>query len=64
LSLSYTCDVHCDKCAQWMHGATAAKPSGLATIALKLAKKAGWSRYTQSTYTDLCPECLEKERKA
>mgnify|MGYP000291181828 FL=1 len=63
MSTSYTVDIHCDRCGNWSHGAIGPKPSGLATKALKAAKKNGWSRDVNSTYTDLCPACLAEARK-
>lgn len=63
MSLSYTCDVFCDHCGNWVHGVTANKPTGLARPALSEAKKQGWSRDVKSTYTDLCPACLTAVRQ-
>lgn len=63
MTVRYTADVFCDRCVNWMHGVTSEKASGLATPALKKAKKAGWSRDVKSTYTDLCPNCLNEHRK-
>ena len=64
MSIVYTADVFCDKCGVWIHGATGNKAPGLATKALKVSKQAGWSRDVRSVYTDLCPNCLNEERKA
>lgn len=63
MSTSYTVDIHCDRCANWTYGATGPKPQGLATKAVKAAKKLGWSRCTKSIYTDLCPNCLKEVQK-
>lgn len=63
MSLTYSCDVFCDRCGVWVHGAMGHKATGLATRALAVAKKAGWSRYTRSVYADLCPACLTENRK-
>jgi hypothetical protein len=63
MSLSYTCDVHCDMCGDWIHGVTKSETIRLATEAINKAKRSGWSRVTKSIYTDLCPHCLDKNRK-
>lgn len=63
MSLTYTCDVFCDRCGNWVHGVTTNKATGLARPALAEAKKQGWSRDVKSTLTDLCPKCLAKSRK-
>lgn len=60
MSLSYTVDVHCDRCYHWAGGVTGPKPE--ARKALAAAKKEGWSRNVRSTYTDLCPKCLIEVR--
>lgn len=63
MTIRYTADVFCDRCGNWVPGLTSEKPSGLARPALSLAKKAGWSRDTKSTYLDLCPKCLDENRR-
>lgn len=63
MTVRYTADVFCDRCGNWMHGAVSDKPTGLATPALKAAKREGWSRDVKSIYMDLCPLCLIEERK-
>lgn len=63
MSTNYTAEIHCDRCGNWMLGASAPKPSGIAAKALKLAKSKGWSRNVKSTYMDLCPACLSEHRK-
>jgi hypothetical protein len=63
MSVTYTCDVFCDRCGDWTHGVCSDKPTGLASKALKIAKKEGWSRDVKSTFLDLCPNCLNEFRK-
>ena len=62
MSISYTVDVHCDRCGDWVRGITSPKPN-TAKLALAVAKKAGWSRDVKSPLTDLCPHCLAEARK-
>lgn len=64
MTVSYTCDVHCDRCGEWVRGVTAQGPRGLARAALRVAKAKGWSRNVRSTYTDLCPKCLHENGDA
>ena len=63
MTVRYVCDVFCDRCGNWINGAVGEKAPGLATKALQVAKRMGWSRDVRSTYTDLCPHCLEENRK-
>lgn len=63
MSTVYTADIFCDRCTNWIGGVTGNKPSGLATKAVQVAKKAGWSRDTKSQYMDLCPNCINESRK-
>ncbi len=63
MSITYSADVFCDKCDNWIHGVTSDKPTGMARPALKIAKDNGWSRDVNSTLVDLCPSCLEDFRK-
>lgn len=63
MSVTYSADVFCDKCGDWIHGTTSNEPRGIAREALKIAKKEGWSRDVRSTYLDLCPNCLKEFRK-
>lgn len=62
MSLSYTIDVHCDRCGNWISGVTVDKPQGNVRKALAVARRAGWSRDTKSLYTDVCPACLKEEQ--
>lgn len=61
----YTAVVFCDRCGTWDENTQVSGPklSSLATRAVKLAKKAGWSRDTKSMDLDLCPSCLSEARK-
>lgn len=62
MSISYTVDIHCDRCTDWIQGITSAKPNTVRR-SLAEAKREGWSRNTKSVYTDLCPSCLKHVRK-
>jgi hypothetical protein len=63
MTTNYTAEIHCDRCGNWMLGAVGPKPTGLATKAVKEAKKVGWSRDVKSLYADLCPSCLIESRR-
>lgn len=62
MTISYTVDIHCDRCGEWMHGVTTPKPN-TARLVLAKAKKVGWSRDTKTRFTDLCPTCLNAHLK-
>jgi hypothetical protein len=62
VTISYTLDIYCDHCGNWIRGVTSKSPNTVRASLYK-AKKAGWSRDTKSIYTDLCPQCLNKVRK-
>lgn len=63
MTVVYTADVFCDRCANWISGGVAKpKPSGLAKQAIAHAKLHGWSRDVRSIYLDLCPACLSAAR--
>jgi ribosomal protein L34E len=62
VSISYTVDVHCDRCGDWIHGITSYKPN-TARLVLSAVERAEWSRDLKSTYADLCPKCLQEARK-
>lgn len=63
MSILYTVDVFCDRCSNWMRGVSGHKAPSLTKTALKRAKANGWSRNVNSTFTDLCPDCLQKSRR-
>lgn len=63
MTVRYTADVFCDKCGRWVHGLVSDKSTGLARPALQVAKRDGWSRDVKSLYTDLCPSCLDEQRR-
>lgn len=63
MTVRYTADVFCDRCGNWVAGATGDKSSGLATKAVKAARWAGWSRVKNSMYLDLCPSCVNEYRR-
>lgn len=64
MTTEYAVRIHCDRCADWVEAAPSPKASGAARTLVKHLKKKGWSRSTNSFYTDLCPACLAEERKA
>jgi len=64
MTVSYTADVHCDRCGNWVHGAVSNVNKHLARDAVASAKRKGWSRDTKSSRLDLCPDCLQRERKS
>lgn len=63
MSTVYTANIFCDRCGNWLQGVTGPKPQGLARKAVEKSKRNGWSRQNNSQYLDLCPVCLDEERK-
>lgn len=63
MTVRFSADVFCDRCGDWVRGATSNEKNALATRALKVAKAAGWSRDNKSIYLDVCPKCLDEVRK-
>lgn len=63
MTVIFSADVMCDACGNWI-GTTVSGPNSkgqnLASRAVKIAKKHGWSRQTNHTYLDVCPDCLKK----
>ena len=62
MTTQYTISIHCDNCGEWVEAAPVRKPSGVAGTLAKQLKRQGWSRVTNSQYTDLCPVCLKKSQ--
>ena len=63
MTTRYTVSIHCDRCAEWVEAAPVTKTACVAATLVKQLKRQGWSRVTNSQYTDLCQECLEESRK-
>ena len=59
MTTRYTISIHCDRCGEWQEAPSVQKPSGIATNLAKHLKRQGWSRVTNSQFTDLCPDCLK-----
>ena len=64
MTTKYAISIHCDRCGEWVEAAPALKPAGIAGTLVMHLKRQGWSRVNNSYHTDLCPTCVESDRKA
>ena len=60
MSIVITTDVFCDKCGNWVFGATGSKP--YARFARYRARLAGWVRRRSQNgkMIDICPNCIRE----